>query len=86
MSLDDYVKLSILAAVCTFVLMTVPENIIHVQLDFASKYSPLLVFIFYLFLKDEEKSSILPWYLLMIYATAGVLILEAVNSFINGTM
>jgi hypothetical protein len=85
MSLDDDVKLSILAATCTFILITVPENVIHVQLDFASKYSPLLVFIFYLFLKDEEKNNILPWYLLMIYATAGILILEAVNSFMNGT-
>ncbi len=84
MSLADDVKLSIVAAACTLVLITIPENIIHVQLDSASKYAPLLVFVFYLFLKDEEKNSILPWYLLIIYATAGVLILKAVNSFTNG--
>lgn len=86
MSLADDVKLSIVALACTLVLLIVPENVIHVQLDFASKYAPLLVFLFYLFLKDEEKNSILPWYLLMIYATVGVLILKIVNSFTNGIM
>ena len=83
MSLADDVKLSVVAAACTLILITVPENIIHVQLDFASKYAPLLVFMFYLFLKDEEKNSTLPWYLLMIYATAGVLILKLANSLTN---
>ncbi len=84
MSLADDVKLSIVATACTLVLVIVPECIIHIQLDFASKYSPIWIFMFYLFLKDEEKNT-LPWYFLMIYATAGILILEAVNSF-NSTM
>jgi hypothetical protein len=85
MSLADGVKLSLVAVGCTLVLVIVPENIIHIQLDFASKYSPIWIFIFYLFLKDEERNNILPWYFLMIYTTAGILILEAVNSF-NSTM
>jgi hypothetical protein len=79
MSLADDVKLFMVAAACTLVLVIIPENVIHVQLDFASKYSPLLVLIFYLFLKDDEKNSIFPWYLLMIYATAGVLILKVIG-------
>lgn len=81
MSLADGVKLSLVAAACTLVLVIVPENIIHIQLDFASKYSPIWIFIFYLFLKNETKNNILPWYVLMIYTTAGILILEAVISF-----
>lgn len=85
MSLDDGVKLSLVAAVCTLVLVIIPENLIHIQLDFASKYSPIWIFVFYLFLKDETKNNILPWYFLMIYTTAGILILKAVNSF-NSTV
>ncbi|WP_292375639.1 MULTISPECIES: hypothetical protein [unclassified Methanosarcina] len=85
MSLVDDVKLSTMAAACTLVLIIVPENIIHSQLDFASKYSPIWIFIFYLFLKNETKNNILPWYFLMIYATAGILILEAVNPFNSTT-
>lgn len=86
MSLDDDIKLSAVAVACTLILATVPENLIHVQLDFASRYSPLLVLAFYMFLKDDEKNNILPWYLLMIYATAGVLILKVINSLTSGTM
>lgn len=84
MSLEEDMKLCVVAVACTFVLVTVPENLIHVQLDFASKYAPLLVFVFYLFMKDEEKNNT-PWYFLMIYATIGVLILKMVNSFSNIT-
>jgi len=85
MSLADGVKLSLVAATCTLVLVIIPENIFHIELDFASKYSPIWIFIFYLFLKDETKNNILPWYFLMIYTTAGILIIEAINSF-NSTI
>lgn len=85
MSLVDVVKLSTMAAACTLILIIVPENIVHSQLDFASKYAPIWIFISYLFLKDEWKNNTLPWYLLMIYATVGILILEAVNSFNSTT-
>lgn len=85
MSLADDVKLSLVAAACTLVLVIVPESVIHIQLDFASKYSPIWIFMFYLFLKDETKNNILPWYFLMIYTTAGILIIEAVTSF-NSTV
>jgi hypothetical protein len=85
MSLADGVKLSLVAAACTLVLVIIPENIVHTELDFASKYSPIWIFIFYLFLKEETKNNILPWYFLMIYTTAGILILEAINSF-NSTI
>ncbi len=85
MSLADGVILSLVAAACTLVLVIIPENIAHNQLDSASKYSPIWIFIFYLFLKDETKNNILPWYFLMIYTTVGILILEAVSSF-NSTM
>ncbi|HII92646.1 MAG TPA: hypothetical protein HA262_10910 [Methanosarcina sp.] len=85
MSLADGVKLSLVAAACTLVLVIIPENIVHTDLDFASKYSPIWIFIFYLFLKEETKNNILPWYFLMIYTTAGILILEAINSF-NSTI
>jgi hypothetical protein len=81
MSLADGVKLSLVAVACTLVLVIVPENIIHIQLDFASKYSSIWIFIFYFFLKDETKNNILPWYVLMIYTTAGILIIEAVTAF-----
>ncbi|AYK14170.1 MAG: hypothetical protein WBI12_00140 [Methanosarcina flavescens] len=86
MSLEEDVKLCVVSIACTLLLVTIPENLIHVQLDFASKYAPLLVFIFYLFLRDEEKNSPLPWYFLMIYATAGILILKMIDSFSNGTV
>jgi len=97
MSLEEDLKLCVVAIACTLLLVTVPENLIHVQLDFASKYAPLLVFLFYLFLREEEKSSPLPWYFLMIYATAGILILNIIDffflmvrckldSFTNGTV
>jgi hypothetical protein len=86
MSLEEDMKLCVVAIACTLLLVTIPENLIHVQLDSASKYAPLLVFIFYLFLRDEEKNILLPWYFLMIYATAGILILKMIDSFTNGTV
>ncbi|AKB83010.1 hypothetical protein MSBR3_2432 [Methanosarcina barkeri 3] len=79
MSRADGVKLSLVAATCTLVLVIVPENLVHIELDFASKYSPIWIFIFYLFLKDETKNNILLWYFLMVYTTAGILILEAIS-------
>lgn len=75
---DPQVTVSLVAAACLLVLAVVAKNVIDVELDVFSLLAPMWILIAYQLTGLRDRSSTVAFSVVIVLATAAVLVLYAV--------
>jgi hypothetical protein len=76
----DDVKISIVAAICTFAMAVVFKNVLHEELNLITMFSPVIMFLVYTWSKDVKSkyNTTNVWMCAIILITIAIIVLYAI--------
>ena len=76
----DEVKVSIVAAICTFGMAVVFKNVLHEELNLITMFSPVIMFLVYTWSKDVKSkyNTANVWMCAIILITIAIIVLYAI--------
>ena len=83
MKLANEIKVSLVTVVCILALAVISKNILHIRMDFISRYAPIWMFVVYIITREKAKASkicgsSLFWSIAIVLITLAILVVYVI--------